>query len=300
MHPVARLRGGKVTTIQFCHALLSNKLQYRHFELVAAIRKNAQTVGKIWLAANHKPGEPSTMNLPAVYFYYIFGSGGHTSELCATIKQKLRCSQNMHRRYLITEGDKHSLNSMIKLEDLIKDTYRFGSDGTWDVASVTRARKVHQSFFTSIFTSLWSAWEVIHTLTTRPSARRQASDGDNFRWPHVLITNGPGTGFVVALVAHMLKIFYLAPQNRLKVVYIETWAQVTRLSLTGRLFYWTAIADIFIIQHEKLAAKYGKLYIDQVTRRTSPVWTGGPQKDSCDRASRTEFRLSRDLGTWDF
>lgn len=184
----------------------------------------------------------------------------------------MRAAKNMHRRYLITEGDMHSLNRIYRVESIISDAYLFASSGTWDMAAITRARKVHQSYVTSIFTSLWSAWEVIHTLTERPRSRGKDLDGKNFKWPHVLITNGPGTGFVVAMVVHLLKIFHLVPEERLKVVYIETWAQVTRLSLTGKLFYWTDIADLFIIQHEKLAAKYGKLFIDQVSRRTTPEW----------------------------
>jgi len=215
---------------------------------------------------------PDTDVLPAVYFLYVLGSGGHSAEMVETIKQKFRGQKNQHRRYVITSGDKSSQNMITTLETTISDAYPDERAGTRDVFLIKRARAVHQSLWTTPFTCLMSAAHAINALTREPNLRPSRTYGYGFKYPHVIITNGPATGFIIALVAHLLKIFYLVPPNRLKTVYIESWAKTKTLSLTGKLFRWTGIADMFCVQHEMLARSIpGAAFVGKVTARVTPV-----------------------------
>ncbi|KAK1772330.1 UDP-N-acetylglucosamine transferase subunit ALG14 [Phialemonium atrogriseum] len=230
----------------------------------------AETRGRVFMEARPRP-RPSTRHLPAVYFLYVMGSGGHTAEMSEMIRRKFRGQRNTHRRYVSTTGDEHSAASIAMTETLIKDAYIDGNGGTWDHFQVKRARAVHQPLYTAWFTSIWSALNIVNALSREPNQRPYDKYGQLYKYPHVVITNGPGTGFILCLVAHLLKIFYLVPQNRLKLVYVESWAHTRTLSLTGKLFHWTSIADLFCVQHRDLAEKFGKHYVGLVTERTTPV-----------------------------
>ncbi len=155
---------------------------------------------------------------------------------------------------------------MAKLENLILETFPDGSAGTWDVFRVTRARRVHQPLWTAWYTSILSAISIVQALVREPAERSGVANRKAFKYPHVIVTNGPGTGFIVCLVAHLLRIFYLVPENRLKVIYIETWAHLSTLSLSGKLFYWSDIADLFMVQHKTLAERTGKKFVGEVAK----------------------------------
>ncbi len=233
----------------------------RHFTL---IRGRADGVGRAWAAARDDVLSPDTSELPAVYFAYVLGSGGHTGELCEIIKQHFRAGRNLHRRYVISSGDTHSINAVARLEGLVQTAFSDGAAGTWDVFRVSRARRVHQPLWTAPYSSLLSALSVVQALIQAPRERALRGGRSPFAFPNLIVTNGPGTGFIVCLVAHLLKIFFLVPNNRLKIVYIETWAHLTTLSLTGKLFHYSDIADLFMVQHRSLAERTGRRFVGDI------------------------------------
>lgn len=210
---------------------------------------------------------PKLSHLPAVSYLYVFGSGGHTTEMAALIKLSFKSNKNQHRRYIITDGDQHSQNQEKALESLIERSCGGEAAGTYDTIIVPRARKVYQSYVSSIYTSLRCALDILVALTTIPTQRAGTPNAKEFQYPHVIVTNGPGTGFVVGLMAHVLKVLYLAPQDRLRVVFVETWARTHNLGLTGKLFYLTGIPDVFVVQSEKLSKIVGKPNIGNVNLR---------------------------------
>ena len=59
------------------------------------------------------------------------------------------------------------------------------------------------------------------------------------------------TGSEIAIPA-----FYLAKLFRIKTIFIESWTRVVQPSGTGRIVY--PVSDIFLVQWERLLAKYGK------------------------------------------
>lgn len=59
------------------------------------------------------------------------------------------------------------------------------------------------------------------------------------------------TGAEIAIPA-----FYLAKLFRIKTIFIESWTRVTQPTGTGRMVY--PVADVFLVQWERLLTKYGK------------------------------------------
>lgn len=192
------------------------------------------------------------------------GSGGHTTEMSALIKLNFRANHNQHRRYIITHGDNSSQMHQEAIENRISRSCPEGSGGTHDKFIVTRARKVHQTYLSSVCSSLKCAVDILAALTKIPAQRVDKPNAAYFRFPHVIVTNGPGTGFIVGLMAHIMKVLYLAPQDRLKIIFVETWARTHELGLTGKLFYWTGITDLFVVQSETLSKIVGKPNIGNV------------------------------------
>ncbi|KAK4171891.1 family 1 putative glycosyltransferase [Triangularia setosa] len=199
-----------------------------------------------------------------------------------TIKNSFRPSTEQHRRYVLTNGDSDSLRRLLSLESFVDWAFLSspGSPassassgslaearvGTRDTFTIPRARKVHQPLWSAPFTCLATAVQAVKAITTVPRARSGSrEERERFKWPSVIVTNGPGTGFIVALVAYGLKLLGIMPEGRGKVVYIESWARITSLSLTGRMFYWTGIAEVFGVQHKALCKRYkGVVYVGEV------------------------------------
>lgn len=250
---------GLVTTLSGLTSL-GLSIATRHFY----ISKKNKTID---VTADTKGSVPDLSHLPAVSYLYVFGSGGHTTEMAALIKLSFRANKNQHRRYIITEGDQHSQNQEKALESLIDRSCGGEAAGTYDTIIVPRARKVYQSYASSIYTSLRSALDILVALTTIPTQRAGTPNAKGFQYPHVIVTNGPGTGFIVGLMAHVLKVLCLAPQDRLRIAFVETWARTHNLGLTGKLFYWTDIPDVFVVQSEKLSKIVSKPNIGNVNQK---------------------------------
>lgn len=158
---------------------------------------------------------------------------------------------NLHRRYLISSGDTMSLDHVQDHECELRElcNQKDLSPGTYDTKFVTRARRVHQSLVTTPFTGFLSVIDIFPALLSPP--QRGSS------WPQRIYSNGPATGFFVALVAHLLRMFFLVPEDSMRFIYIESWARISTLSLTGKLLYYTGLADVFVVQHKQLAERYG-------------------------------------------
>ena len=74
------------------------------------------------------------------------------------------------------------------------------------------------------------------------------------------VSNGPGTMIPIVYSSKILKICKL---NSTKIIYIESFCRVQKLSLTGKLVY--PIADKFIVMWEELTKKYKKaIYLGKI------------------------------------
>lgn len=164
--------------------------------------------------------------------------------------------RRFHRRYLVSTGDTMSAHALRDYEaSLAALCAARGTDpGTHDVVRVARARRVHQSLLTTPLSALHSLLDILPALRRRPTRR----------YPSLVFSNGPATGFFVALAIHALKILYVVPEGSMRFVYVESWARVSTLSVTGKLFHYTGLADFFAVQHAQAAARYGIRDVGQI------------------------------------
>lgn len=213
-------------------------------------------------------------------YLYVLGSGGHTTEMIDLIKLTWRPDENAHRRYIITPDDTTSKLRKRDLERLISMSVDGRAAGTHDTFLVNRARNVHESLLSSIQSTIRCFGQVVDALTRIPAKRALDASANAYKYPHVIITNGPGTGLIVAVVALVLKVLYLAPTDRMTVLYFESWARTHNLGVTGKLFHWLSpLVSLFVVQNDSLAQKFGKPNIgninSMVAKLPRPTTTSG-------------------------
>ena len=178
----------------------------------------------------------------------VLGSGGHTAEMLA-ILSGLNTTKFTHRSYVVSSGDAFSVQKAkefeIHLEERNNKAY-----GAYDVQVVPRARKIHQSLLTTPLSSLACLRACIGCLY-QPGLSDQG-----MVYPDIIITNGPGTGVIVVLASYMLRFLgWRGARGEMRTIYIESWARVRRLSLSGKILF--PVVNRFIVQWETLARMTG-------------------------------------------
>ena len=173
----------------------------------------------------------------------VVGSGGHTSEMMRIVGG-LELKNYTPRLYVIAEGDEMS-REKVKVFETANGT--FGTESVV-VKTIPRARKVLQSYFTSIFTTLVAIFSSFAVVV-------------RFR-PDLVLCNGPGTCIPICFWAYLLKFFCL---KETRVVYVESLCRVQRLSLSGQLLYYLYLADHIFVQWPKLKDLYPRTrYIGRI------------------------------------
>jgi beta-1,4-N-acetylglucosaminyltransferase len=135
------------------------------------------------------------------------------------------------RLYVVAEGDQNSVDRLLAIE----------KDSEYKIYTITRSRKVRQSYMSSIIPTLKSAIEcLLLLLHSRPD---------------LILANGPATCVPVCIVAFFLKVFFI--MSSCKIVYVESFCRVKTLSLSGKiLLYFT---DMFVVQWPDLKKKSRKI-----------------------------------------
>lgn len=137
------------------------------------------------------------------------------------IAKRLKIDKYTPRFYVVAENDQNSVDKLMEVE---KD------NSDYKIYMITRSRKVHQSYFSSVFTTLKATFDCIPLLM---HAR-----------PNLILCNGPATCVPIILVAFLLKIFYI--NNRCKIAFIESFCRVKSLSLSGWILLY--LTNIFVVQ----------------------------------------------------
>jgi beta-1,4-N-acetylglucosaminyltransferase len=131
----------------------------------------------------------------------------------------------------------------------------------YNITILPRARAIHQPLLTTPLTCLYTLFSALRLLLSSersesPATPYEAAAQD---LPDLIITNGPATGVIVVLGALILKFFGVRDcvgRGKLKTVYVESFARVSRLSLSGRLL--VRCVDRFLVQWEELEGKGGR------------------------------------------
>jgi beta-1,4-N-acetylglucosaminyltransferase len=194
----------------------------------------------------------------------VLGSGGHTAEMMSLLRN-LDPRRWTHRTYVVSSGDNFSASKAREIEAGIQASYTHSPDpsqkgtahpvtGKWDVAMVPRARRIHQPLYTAPISSLLC---LVGSLTALSEAAR-TSIAAPAEYPDLIVTNGPATAVIVIFASIMLKFLGLAPRRKMKVVYVESWARVDTLSLSGKILLRMGICDDFLVQWEVLEKKINR------------------------------------------
>ncbi|KAI9226542.1 MAG: UDP-N-acetylglucosamine transferase subunit alg14, partial [Piptocephalis tieghemiana] len=178
--------------------------------------------------STHSHGKP-------IRLLILLGSGGHTAEMLRLLQH---LASSSHRdlyapsQYLITAGDRMS-------EGRVR---RFDSQPSTlpsRLYPIPRARKVKQSWLTTPFTTAWSFVASIRILWCLSF--------------DVFLCNGPGTCVPLALLIFIPKFFGFSTPP---IIYVESFARVKSLSLSGKLLY--PIVDLFLVQWPDLVQRWPK------------------------------------------
>ena len=173
--------------------------------------------------------------------------------------QDLDTSLYNHRRYLVSDGDAFSERKALEFEEaLAMKAKETGSpDGSFDIKIVPRARKIHQTLLTALWSSLRCCWACVNVLRAGAprSSQVQAAKGQSLpRFPDLILANGPATATILIASAILCRFLALkGSRNAMRTIYVESWARVKELSLSGKLLRRLGLCERILVQWPDLA-----------------------------------------------
>ena len=177
----------------------------------------------------------------------VIGSGGHTTEMLRIVGG-LQLMNYTPRLYVVAQGDEMSQDKVKLMESLWQKKNDDSVVSTYDIKTIPRARKILQSYFTSIFTTLIA---IAHSFSLVVSFA-----------PDLLLCNGPGTCMPICFWAYVLNFCGL---RATVIVYVESLCRVQKLSLSGKLLYYSLVADHVYVQWPKMKQLYPRTsYIGRI------------------------------------
>ncbi|KAJ5085543.1 UDP-N-acetylglucosamine transferase subunit alg14 [Penicillium argentinense] len=139
---------------------------------------------------------------------------------------------------------------------------KFPTSGeSFRIIEVPRARRVHQSYLTAPFSTLHCFWACLLILTGRSPSHQSLPQTLETALPDIIISNGPAVAVCMIIAAKFLRFFIFVSRwltgrgfspeiARLRTIYVESWARVRHLSVSGKLLL--PFADLFIVQWRPL------------------------------------------------
>lgn len=220
--------------------------------------------------ARPKPSRSSRRDAQnPTHLLIVLGSGGHTAEMLAMLDRsmteedhglRLDLDDFRHRTWIVSSGDALSAERAREFEERVADlcgeqgaSWSEGGRGTYEIQVVPRARQIHQSLLTTPFSCLKCFWACAMILSQYTGGYGQLD------FPDLILVNGPATGTIVVLASLVLRFFEVWGCNRrrkMRTVYVESWARVKRLSLSGRLL--EPVVDKFLVQWPQLERAGGR------------------------------------------
>ncbi|KAJ2161272.1 metalloprotease [Coemansia sp. RSA 552] len=182
-------------------------------------------------ATSRRKGKATTPATPDRTLCVVLGSGGHTAEMTRLL-QGVDFERYSRRLYIVGDDDVLSLEHIGSMEQR-RSTY----SEEYYVGRVPRSRVVGQSWLTTPLSA-------VNCLVRSAVILFNHS-------PDVVLCNGPGNCVVVCLAALVPRILGV---KRIPIIYVESFARVRSLSLSGRLLY--PLADRFVVQWPGLIHKY--------------------------------------------
>lgn len=188
-----------------------------------------------------KPAVRSRNSRPT-HLLIVLGSGGHTAEMIAMLSRatstsdeslKLEWQSFSHRTWVVSSGDSISAIRAQEFEES-------HSSSSYTIETVPRAREIHQSLLSAPISCLKCLWACVRILTESGC-------------PDVILCNGPATATILVFTSVLLRFLNwerCESEGKMRTVYVESWARVKRLSLSGKLLEW--VVDRFLVQWPQL------------------------------------------------
>ena len=263
-------------TLSFALALLVTTLVAASLRLLAILPDSRPRQTQLRTRPNH------------ARILVVLGSGGHTHEMFALLRD-LDTRKYVHRTYVVSSGDAFSAQRAVAFEEELEskaqgltkveatqrgrgggggnppqialngqahpDTYGVQQPSPhcvgpecYAIATVPRARRIHQPLYTTPFSALRTLLAAFGLLLSTP---------DDL--PALLITNGPATAVIVIVAAFFLRFLDVRgaeSRSLCRTVYVESFARVKTLSLSGKLL--VRVVDRFLVQWEELEGYAGR------------------------------------------
>jgi beta-1,4-N-acetylglucosaminyltransferase len=221
---------------------------------VQLVLRHLKGIGKGEKGSKSKRRRPEKKNdddaASCVKTMIVLGSGGHTAEVLRVLRH-LSGDKYRPRVYAVSSTDEMSAQRALRMEKEVfhiksnntkatsskdQNGRKKGDGGEVKVVRIPRSREVGQSYVSSVFTTLYSFFASIKTVALER--------------PTLLLCNGPGTCLPVCVSMRLLKPFSG------KIVFIESICRTRSLSLTGKILYYTRLADTLFVQWPQLSEKY--------------------------------------------
>ncbi|KAL8754261.1 MAG: hypothetical protein Q9199_004466 [Rusavskia elegans] len=202
----------------------------------------------------------------------VLGSGGHTSEMFSLLRD-LDPKSYTHRSYIVSSGDGFSASKAVDFECALEAKRRH-KDGavlvpsTYDISVIPRARRIYQPLWTTPVSSLRCLFACFTFLraprtqqTLRPDpnqyqTERLAPRTPRYTYPDLIIANGPATAVLVIAASLLLRFLNLrGTEGKMRTIYVESWARVNSLSLSGRILVACGMVNRMLVQWEDLSRK---------------------------------------------
>jgi len=209
----------------------------------------------------------------------VLGSGGHTHEMFHLLRD-LDTRKWTHRTYVVSGGDAFSAQRAAEfeaeLERRVKDKVREGEKeegekrkhcvgpAHYNIATIPRARRIHQPLLTTPLSALSTLTHSLHPLLSAPPLLPNQPPQTPYEaaardLPTLIIANGPATAVIVILASLILRFLNWKGANSrgmCRTVYVESFARVKTLSLSGKLL--CRVVDRFLVQWEGLEGRGGR------------------------------------------
>lgn len=225
----------------------------------------------------------------SAHILVVLGSGGHTHEMFALLRD-LDTRKYTHRTYVVSSGDAFSAQRAVAFEKELEGRAARGhieEEGAtaqgktnvpqivlhgktetkreerrhcvgpehYSIATIPRARKIHQPLYTTPMTALQTLFAAFQPLLSVPTPSKTNTPN----LPALIIANGPATAVILILTAYVLRFFNIrgAESRALcRTVYVESFARVKTLSLSGKIL--VRVVDRFLVQWEELEGYGGR------------------------------------------
>ncbi|KAF1806109.1 glycosyltransferase family 1 protein [Mucor lusitanicus] len=162
----------------------------------------------------------------------FLGSGGHTGEMLQLMKS-LNSSHYYPRTYIVTNTDSLSKEKAIAYEQST------GQQNDFNIYTIPRAREMGQPWSRVPLTVLAALVASVKIIVTA--------------WPDLIVCNGPGSCIPVCMLAYIPRVLGI---KKMEIIYIESFARVESLSITGKLLY--PFVDRFLVQWPQLSNMFDK------------------------------------------